>query len=141
MDKQTNTQTSTEFITIQKSNKKLAKFVTLGILGTLLTIYFLSFGSVALAQSNSPVDTSSVKNIANNSSNITTTNLPPQNINLSITKVVKDGKDYTTDQINSNSYSFRDVLNSGDSIKYTWDNTKIGIYFKSNPAICCGYLV
>lgn len=125
---ETNTYTDRQ-IQIKIKSKELTKIFTLTLLVTILTVYFLSFGSVALAQSNLPTNTSLVN-----------TNLPPENINLSITKVIKDGKDYATDQVNSNSYSFKDILNSSDSIKYTWDNTKIGVYFRSNPAICCGYL-
>jgi hypothetical protein len=66
--------------------------------------------------------------------------LPPQNINLSITKVVKDGKDVPTNQISKQVWASKEVLNSGDGIKYQWDNTKIGVYFEKNPALCCGFI-
>ena len=59
---------------------------------------------------------------------------------MAISKVVKDGKDYPTNQLSPRSWSFKDVLNNGDSIKYQWDNTKLGIYFEKNPALCCGFL-
>jgi hypothetical protein len=65
---------------------------------------------------------------------------PPQNINFAITKVVKDGKDYNTSQSEPRNWSFGEVLGSGDAIKYQWENTKIGVYFEKNPAVCCGYV-
>jgi hypothetical protein len=109
-------------------NKQLkSKCLAFLLFSSVITIHCIGLSVPVLAQSSSS-DTSDI------------TKLPPENINLSITKVVKEGKDYATDQIASNSYSFKGVLNSGDGIKYTWDNTRIGVYFKTNPAICCGYL-
>ena len=87
-----------------------------------------------------PLNAVAQSNPVSKSNSSSTTQLPPSNINLAISKVVKDGKDYPTNQLSPRSWSFKDVLNNGDSIKYQWDNTKLGIYFEKNPALCCGFL-
>ncbi len=62
------------------------------------------------------------------------------NINLAITKVVKDGKDQPTEKVSANKFTFGDSLNDSDSIKYSWDNTRILTSFKNKPALCCGFI-
>jgi hypothetical protein len=64
----------------------------------------------------------------------------PDNINLAITKVVKDGKDIMTEKSGTNKFTFNDSLGDNDAIKYSWDNTRILTNFKSNPALCCGFI-
>jgi hypothetical protein len=64
----------------------------------------------------------------------------PANINLAITKVVKDGKDQVTEKISAGKYSFNDSLKESDSIKYQWDGTRIMTSFKDSAALCCGYI-
>ncbi len=96
---------------------------------TILSVNFLLFTPLTLITQAQSSSTSQSKS-----------QLPPQNINLAISKVVKDGKDIATTQLGKKDWSFKEVLNSGDSIKYQWDNTKIGVYFERNPALCCGFL-
>jgi hypothetical protein len=62
------------------------------------------------------------------------------NINLAITKVVKDGKDQLTEKVSANKFSFSDTLGNDDAIKYSWDGTRISTSFKDSPALCCGYI-
>jgi hypothetical protein len=64
----------------------------------------------------------------------------PSNINLAITKVVKDGRDQVTEKVSTNKFVLNDSLNEFDSIKYSWDNTRILSNFKDKPALCCGYI-
>lgn len=64
----------------------------------------------------------------------------PSNINLAITKVVKDGVDQATQKVAINKFSFSEGLGDGDSIKYSWDNTRILTSFKDKPALCCGFI-
>jgi hypothetical protein len=64
----------------------------------------------------------------------------PSNINLAITKVVKDGRDQVTEKVSINKFALNDSLNDSDSIKYSWDNTRILSNFKDKPALCCGYI-
>jgi hypothetical protein len=64
----------------------------------------------------------------------------PANINLAITKVVKDGKDVLTEKTSAGKFSFSDTLGKDDAIKYSWDGTRINSTFKENPALCCGYI-
>jgi hypothetical protein len=64
----------------------------------------------------------------------------PSNINLAITKVVKDGRDQVTEKVSTNKFVLNDSLSDADSIKYSWDNTRILTNFKDKPALCCGYI-
>jgi hypothetical protein len=64
----------------------------------------------------------------------------PSNINLAITKVLKDGKDQVTEKVSLNKFVFNDSLSESDSIKYQWDNTRILTSFKDKPALCCGFV-
>jgi hypothetical protein len=64
----------------------------------------------------------------------------PTNINLAITKVLKDGRDQVTEKVATNKFVFNDSLNDSDSIKYSWDNTRILTNFKDKPALCCGFI-
>jgi hypothetical protein len=62
----------------------------------------------------------------------------PSNINLAITKVVKDGKDQLTEKVSAGKFSVSETLSNDDAIKYSWDGTRISTSFKDNPALCCG---
>ena len=67
-------------------------------------------------------------------------NPAPSNINLAITKVVKDGRDQATEKVATNKFAFNESLADSDSIKYSWDNTRILTSFKDKPALCCGFI-
>jgi hypothetical protein len=67
-------------------------------------------------------------------------NTAPDNINLSITKVVKDGLDLSTEKIAPNKFILNNSLSDSDAIKYSWDNTRILTSFKDKPALCCGFI-
>jgi hypothetical protein len=64
----------------------------------------------------------------------------PNNINLAITKVVKDGRDQVTEKVATNKFILNDSLSGSDAIKYSWDNTRILTSFKDKPALCCGFI-
>lgn len=109
------------------SNFKLNNFITK--LNTTIFKYFSIFLVIILTLS-----TPSVSSLAQ------IEEAAPTNINLAITKVVKDGRDQVTEKVSTNKFVLNDSLNDSDAIKYSWDNTRILTNFKDKPALCCGYI-
>ena len=63
-----------------------------------------------------------------------------KSINLSITKVLKDGKDTPTERDSSEIWQVGTNLTATDAVKYQWDNAEINTKYKKSPAKGAGYI-